>query len=219
MPQSKAMGEFDAILIPGGGLAAGGALPPWVVNRLDRALELQGGALLIALSAGTPHRPTISDTYGRPLFESTAAARYLISRGADPEKLLTEACSLDTIGNAYFSRVIHVGPRGLANLLVVTSEFHLARTEAAFRWVYNLPPAPGPVRLTFEAVPNVGIASGALAARRAREQESLARLETLSARHRDLQSFHRWLFREHRAYTPAPEAPPAHVDGQVLDTY
>jgi hypothetical protein len=66
---------YDAILIPGGGVREGGLLPSWVRCRLDRALELHRGEFVIALSAGTPHRPPPLDDNGFPIFESVAAAR------------------------------------------------------------------------------------------------------------------------------------------------
>jgi uncharacterized SAM-binding protein YcdF (DUF218 family) len=104
---------YDAILIPGGGVREGGLLPSWVRRRLDRALELHRGEFVIALNAGTPHRPPPLDGNGFPIFESVAAARYLISAGILQELILTETHSYDTIGNAYFSRVIHADPQRL----------------------------------------------------------------------------------------------------------
>ncbi len=49
--------QFDAVIVPGGGVRSGGKLPPWVENRFDRALEIAAGGYIIALSAGTVHRP------------------------------------------------------------------------------------------------------------------------------------------------------------------
>ena len=50
------MAEFDAILIPGGGLTPSGALTPFVRARLDRALA-HSADFYIPLSAGTTHLP------------------------------------------------------------------------------------------------------------------------------------------------------------------
>ncbi len=141
--------EYDAILIPGGGVRAGGELPVWVTRRLDRALERAGNAWLVPLSAGTPHRPPPLDDCGFPILEARAGADYLAARGAAPERILIEAASYDTIGNAYFSRVVHAIPRGFRRALVVTSEFHMPRTEAVFRWVYGLAGPGGRLRAGF----------------------------------------------------------------------
>ncbi len=51
------MPTYDAILIPGGGVRAGGKLPLWTVARLQRALEIERGELMITLSAGSVHVP------------------------------------------------------------------------------------------------------------------------------------------------------------------
>jgi uncharacterized SAM-binding protein YcdF (DUF218 family) len=195
---------YDAILIPGGGVRSGGALPEWVVARFDRALERAGDALLIALSAGTPHRPPPLDERGFPVTEARAGAEYLARRGVAQARILLEESSYDTIGNAYFSRVVHAIPRGLTRLLVITSEFHMPRTEAVFRWVYALP-GPGPAcSLDFESVPNLGIEGAALAARIEKERASLANFEQERAGIGTLAQFHEWLFEEHDLYRAAP---------------
>jgi hypothetical protein len=65
-----------------------------------------------------------------------------------------KTASYDPIGNAYFSLVIHVPPRRFERLLVVTSEFHIRRTDTLFRWIYGL---AGSFLLHFEATSNDGI--------------------------------------------------------------
>jgi len=204
------MANYDAVLIPGGGVRAGGALPPWVPPRLDLALQADADFLL-PLSAGTPHRPPPLDEYGFPWTEARAGARYLVEHGADPARILMEESSFDTIGNAYFSLLIHAIPRGFERLLVVTSAFHMPRTEAAFRWVYGV---EGNRSLEFLAAPDTGIDAADLAARAQKEQESLRSLEALRARIRTLADLHLWMFTAHQAYAwnaerrrPAVRAP------------
>jgi len=210
-------GPFDAILIPGGGLRSAAAPPPWVRRRLDRAVELGRDELLICLSAGTTHRPPPQDAAGFPAVESVVSARYLIARGVDARRVLTETCSLDTIGNAYFTRVIHTDPRRLCRLLVITSDFHMPRTRAVFEWVFGLPGGAGPYELAFEAVPAEGIAPDALAERTARERAGLDNVRRLAGRLRTLPALHEWLFTEHAAY--APGRTPRRTTGKNLDTY
>jgi hypothetical protein len=214
------MRRYDAILIPGGGLLADGVLPPWTVSRLELALARWSGELLIPLSAATTHRPLPLDADGRALFESLQAARYLRAHGVPATGIAIECASYDTIGNAWFSRVLHADPLGLARLLVVTSQFHIARTEACFRWVYGLHPSPPGCELTFEASPNTGLGAEALHARIQREAESTAAVEALARRVTTVADFHRWLHTEHRAYSVAGlNDAPDRVAGAVLDTY
>ncbi len=163
-------GSTDAIVVPGGGLLAGGELPPWVENRLARVLETADGDVpIILLSAGTVYKPHPVDAGGWPIFESCAAAEWLKRRGLPARRLFVETASYDTIGNAYFLRTIHTDPRGWRRLRVVTSEFHMPRLRAIFTWVFGAPPASRPYELNFESVPDVGLSFEVRAARAVKE--------------------------------------------------
>jgi hypothetical protein len=204
---------MDAILIAGGGVRAGGALPPWIRARFDLALSLGSGAeWMMPLSAGTVHRPPPLDEAGFPILEAVAGAQYLLERGVPARRILIEASSYDTIGNAWFARALHAAPLGLSRLLVVTSEFHMARTQATFRWIFGLPGPGQASELRFAASENTGIAPEALDARRAKETRGLENVLALAARLTTWEAAHRWLFAEHAAYSaglarPAPAAP------------
>src|SRR5215831_15708372 len=127
--------SYDAVIVPGGGVRQGGELSPWVKDRFDVAIERSGKAPIVCLSAGTPHRPNPLDETGRPIFEASAGAHYLLRKGFPAERIYIEAASWDTVGNAYFARTMHTDPSGCRRLLVITSEHHMARTAAIFRWV------------------------------------------------------------------------------------
>ncbi len=207
----------DAILVPGGGVRSNEVLPLWTQRRLNRAIEQRQNAYIIALSAGTTHKPPPLDADGYPIFESVAAARYLCQQGVPPEKILVETSSYDTIGNVYFSRMIHVEPLNLKRLLVITSEFHMARTKAIFDWIYRLEGLPLDCQLSFQTVSDEGIDKALLEARQQKEEKSLnALLETASKIH-SLRAFHQWLFRDHGAY--ALVAKVVRESGQVLKSY
>lgn len=192
------MPHFDAVLIPGGGLTPAGELAPFVRARLDRALEYAAD-WYIPLSAGTPHVPPPLDARGYPIWEAIPAARYLHERGIPQTQIAAETCSYDTIGNAYFARAAHTDPLGLRRLLVVNSEFHMARTEAIFRWIFAVAPERG-YELTFDATPDSGMTPEALAARAARESSSLEEVRRLAASIHSMSDLHRWMFTEHGAY-------------------
>ncbi|MEI7990327.1 MAG: YdcF family protein [Chloroflexota bacterium] len=209
--------RYDAIIIPGGGLTNKGNVPPWVIARLDCALNLYRGETIITLSAGTVHKANPLDDNGFQIFESVALARYLIQRGISEHKVLTETCSYDTIGNAYFCRVIHVDPARFHRLLVINSEFHMVRTEAIFRFVFTLDIPPNGYELDFESVPNIGIDDHSLAERVTREAQSLENWHEIEKNIQSMQSFHTWLFNEHGAYAMA--VPPERVSGKTLNTY
>ena len=188
-------------------MLADGGLPPWTAARLEKALEREGDAKwILLLSGGTVHKPPPLDEAGFPVFESRQAAAFLAARGIDPGRILAETSSYDTIGNAYFSRVLFADPLGLARLLVITSRFHLARTRAAFEWVYALQPLRAEYQLSFEGVGDRGLPAGALGARQERERASLEKLQEKIERIKTMVDFQRWLYREHAAYAVGGES-------------
>ena len=208
------MQRYNAIFVPGGGLRPGGTLPPFVLNRLEAAQALAGGGIpIIPLSAHTVHRVPPLNAAGYPILESVAAAGALLARGVPGARIWAETASLDTIGNAYFARVIHTDPAGLRRLLVVNSEFHMPRTRMIFDWVFGLTPAVPPYTVDYHAVPNLGLTKVGIEARRAKEEVRLESLHRLIPRIGRLAAMHRFLFTEHQAYAtganPRSDAPSA----------
>jgi hypothetical protein len=227
---------MDAIIVPGGGSQRGrepDTLPVWVLRRLDRAYELwkeNPAAVILPLSAGTPHRPNYVTADGWHVLEATSAALYLLQKkGVPASSIYREYSSLDTIGNAFFARVQHADVCGWKKIVVVTSEFHMPRTEAIFRWVFGLPPAPADgtaTQLSFISVSDDGIAGMEL--RREREQQSLATFVSKTIPSfppsTSLRDLHHWIWTQHRAYCTHEELVPA--DGKwaqlpqdLKDTY
>lgn len=60
--------------------------------------------------------------------ESRASAKFLLDRGVKQNEILIEDTSLDTIGNAYFLRLLHVEPLRLRRIHIITNHFHMHRT-------------------------------------------------------------------------------------------
>lgn len=198
--------KLDCIILPGGGLNPDGSIPDWVLPRLERALELRDSTRwFLALSAGTTHKPPPLDGNGFPICESRSAAEWLVEAGIEPARVLVETSSYDTIGNAYFARVQFCEPLELKRCHAITSEFHLARVEKIFQWVFGLRPSPLNYALSFEGTPDSGLAPEALAARTEKEAAALARLAETQKGLDSLGDFTNWLYTEHRAYA-APAA-------------
>lgn len=203
---------YDLIIVPGGGLCPDGTLPPWVRSRFDRALAIRQNEPILCLSAGTVHKPPPVDDRGFPIFEAAAGAGYLLARRVEPDCILLETASWDTVGNAYFARVVHTDPRGWRRLLVVNSAFHMERTQAIFEWVFSLTPDLG-YDVVFETVPDVGASEEDFEVRRLRERASLRRLDELRGGIRTLADLHQFVFFQHGAYSveglvKGPEAIP-----------
>jgi hypothetical protein len=152
--------------------------------------------------------------------ESVAAARYLIHAGVPPQQILTETYSYDTIGNAFFSRVVHVDPQGMRRLLVIASDFHIPRTEAIFHWVYGLGPKPLVYELHFESVSDPSMPSDLWEDRRQKEQQSLEGFTKIKHRIATIRDCHQWLFTEHDAYRAGtPGFRKRDVDASTLRSY
>ncbi len=184
---------LDAILIPGGGVTQNGELYPWVAARFDLALTHDKDTVLyIPLSRGTVYKPS-------SYIESEVGKQYLIAHGVDPDRILTETMSMDTIGNAYFSRIQLTDPRQLYRLHIITSEFHLPRTQVIFDWVFGLSPHL-PYHLTYEANADTTMPTDILAARIEKEAQSLHNLTPTIPSIISLEDLKTWLYSAHTAY-------------------
>ena len=198
--------RFDCVIIPGGGLSETHEPAAWVAARLDAALLHDSTTdFYLVLSRGTTHKPPPLEA-GFPVDEAAASARYLVARGVAPSRVLLESWSLDTIGNAVFARLMHADLRSWRRLHVITSAFHLPRTEAIFNWVFTLPDAAGRKRrpsakITYELVPDGDMDAHQSAARREKELKALEKLQQSTlATITDLAMLHNFIFVGHGAY-------------------
>ncbi len=203
--------SFDAVIIPGGGVCDDGRLTDWAAQRFDCAVAIQPEGPFIALSGGTPHKSA-------PVFEAYAGAKYLLSLGVPSDRIYTEISSYDTIGNAFFARVQHCDVRSWRRLLVVTSLFHMPRTEAIFRWLFGLAPHAG-YELAFEASPDGLMTGELLERRREREAASLAAFLEKADRFRSLAEVHAWMYAGHEAYRAESVANPRPFDPELAGLY
>ena len=248
-PRSKtASRRWDAVVVPGGGLNEDGTPYEFVRARLDAALRHDAETeVYIVLSRGTTHKPPPRDARGFAIDESVASARYLVDRGVTPSRILQDTWSVDTVGNVAFARLVRraalalpavrrhpsrcrqmlVEPRGWRRLLVITSDFHMPRVRAIFEWVFALPPRGGAAELSYESVPERGLAEEAREARAKKEAQALDGLRAgAMARVRDLAALHSFVFQEHRAYGAAPQSAAAaataaeeRAQGALASTY
>ena len=191
--------KYDAILVLSGGIIKEGKLTEWSKRRLDKAIELYKGEYIIPLSAWTVHKPLVRDKEGFPLLESDVAARYLIEKGINRKKIIKENTSYDTIGNAFFARIMYTDIRKFRKLLIITSEFHMPRTKEIFEWVFKLKPKK-PYKLEFLSASDKGISKGILEPRIKKERERLKELRKLIRRIKNLEQLHKWIFEKHDAY-------------------
>ena len=205
---------FDAIIVAAGGQTAAGP-PPHVEARIERAAELYKATppgekkpLIITTAWGTPHKPCPHDAAGFEVHESSMNARQLIiNHGIDPSDVVEESVSLETVGNAYFTRVMHCDPLSLSRIAVVNNRWHMPRTKAVYSFVFSLPLSStsqdlNSYEFTFISVDDA-LPADVLAARLEKEAKATPRYDKGSAWQKSIstmQDMHRWIFHENTAY-------------------
>lgn len=206
--------QFDAILVLGGGQLPDFTPPLHVELRLRRAAKLWHDAphgrrpMIMTTSRGTPHKPSPHDPAGFEIDEADCQSRFLMRNLSIPARfILQENLALDTIGNAYFARLLHtdVDPT-LRRLAIITNRWHMPRSRAVFEHMFSLPARVGGASpgytLTFISEADA-LPTDVLAARLESEAKKLPRFAQGSAwrsSFRSMQEAHSWLTQEHGAY-------------------
>ena len=198
---------WDAILVLGGGAPpAPRKQLPFVAARCEAAAEIWAAAAstkpkILTLSAGTAHVPQLLDARGAVIFEATASAAVLVDLGVAVEDVFVETTSYDTISNAFFARTDHSDLAGWRRLLVITSDFHVERTEAIFRWVFGAAPTEH-YAISYLGTADRGLSVDEVQARRAREAKSADNVRTrLAPAHPTLKSVREFLVSKHDLYS------------------
>ena len=106
-----------------------------MLRRLEQAAQLYQEAALaghapviVCNGGGTTHKPKYVNDAGYSVPEAVLMAQELQRRHrVAAEHIYAEGYSDDTVGNAFFARVMHVDPAGWRTLVIVTSAFQMAR--------------------------------------------------------------------------------------------
>ncbi len=209
--------HFDAVVVLCGGLDKNGTPHPWVRRRLDQVLHFKTKFAIIP-GRSTANKPPLLNKKGFPVDESIASAAYLARRGFSKKKILITRTSMDTIGDAYFTRVLVIDPLGFKRILVITSDHHMPRTQAIFSKIFSLKPHQVKYQLEFQSVSDHGFAPGIMNPRLKKEAESLKKFRRVATQFKNLRSFTKWLLTKHGVYSYA-NAKVDHLDNKTLSTY
>ena len=216
----------DAVIVPGGGQTPDGP-PEHMKLRLDGAAKIYTEAparrkpKLILLSGGTPHKPNHLDEHGFDVKECETSAKYLMQTHAiPPHAIREEGFSLDTLGNAYYSRTLHCDPAGFRNIAIVNNNWHMERTQKIFNWIFGLTPITGrPYHLHYVTVKE-GLPKDVLEIRLQKEAEAAPGVSKLVASMATLSDFHEWLYTKHGAYkTERLQKPRQTIDPKLAKSY
>ncbi|MBI5798084.1 YdcF family protein [Candidatus Woesearchaeota archaeon] len=126
--------QKDCILILGAGLTASGELTAIGKSRVEKGLDCYKKALAsrILLCGGNHARLQIKP----PKTEAQAMFDYLIQEGISIQHLYKEENSQETLGNAFFAKKF-LEKQGWKNIIIITSNFHVARTQYLFKKVFG----------------------------------------------------------------------------------
>ncbi len=127
--------KYDVIIVLGRGINSDGSLPNDSCLRVRKGFELfeQQLANKILMSGLWSYRLTENPVCS----EALAMKKYAVELGINPDFILEENHSKDTLGNAYFSKVDFCLPNNWRNIAVVTSDDHLNRTKYIFDIVFG----------------------------------------------------------------------------------
>jgi hypothetical protein len=145
------------------------------------------------------------------------------SEGVPPADILEESVSLETVGNAYFARILHTDVMGARKIAVINNRWHIRRTKAVFEFVFSLPPVSGKAyALSFFEVED-GLPSDVLEARLAKEKIASPTFEAGGSWRSGmgtLQDMHHWVNQENTAYaTKRLLTPRKPLDPELLKSY
>jgi uncharacterized SAM-binding protein YcdF (DUF218 family) len=135
--------RYDRVVSLGFLVSPTGTLTPTLRSRVDRAIDhyRQGSTRTLVMSGGRLD--------SEPCSAASAMKAYAASNGISANDILEQGDALDTVGEAIFLRLLVPPLRAGGRLLIVTSDFHAARAERIFRFVYGTD-----LDLSVEAAPN-----------------------------------------------------------------
>tara|TARA_Y100000310_G_C20701911_1_gene830791 strand:- start:5274 stop:5843 length:570 start_codon:yes stop_codon:yes gene_type:complete len=121
----------DAVLVLGGGVTRAGALSPISKLRVEEAVRLYKNdkARRILMSGKHNHMVEIPSN----ITEAQAMKAYAMLLGVHNEHVYVEEQALDTVGSAYFSRLLVLNKKRWKRIIVVSSEYHLDVTMYMFK--------------------------------------------------------------------------------------
>jgi len=131
------MRKIDVMIILGGGIDKQGTISRVTKERLDIFLKKKNKfsdipILLSGRWSGLKRdKPKIT--------EAQAMKKYLLTKGINPARIYLEMKSLDTVGNAIFSKEIVRKHKNWRYILLVTSDWHMKRALWIFQKVFGSP--------------------------------------------------------------------------------
>lgn len=193
--------NIDGIFVLAGGIKEDGKCHDFVKDRLNIAYEIHksNNKPIFCLGGGSYHITPILNKSGFTIHETTSCSEYLISLGVKPNFIYKEWGSYDTIANGFFAFTNFILPLNLKNIILITSEFHMERSNLIFEWqnqIFNKD-----INIIYISSSNNNLNKDILESRKEREKNSISNLKNfLISKINTLELFHKWFYTEHKAY-------------------
>lgn len=122
----------DAIVVLGGRIKSDGTLSRWARFRVDVGIAEYNKEHVPIIMSGMWSFWLDEKGVIPSKTEARAMQEYAIRSGVPESLVFVEERSKDTIGNAYFTKKDILEPRGWKHIIVITSAFHMQRTQYIF---------------------------------------------------------------------------------------
>ncbi len=119
--------KFDAVIVLGAAVWAGGKPSPTLLRRTRHGakLVLEGEAPVLMVTGGVGAHPPA---------EAVVMRGIALEEGVGEDAIVVEDSAADTLDSGWACSAI-MRCRGWSRALIVTDDFHLARTVTIFRWL------------------------------------------------------------------------------------
>ena len=127
---------MKAVVVLSGGLNSEFSVNIPTALRCDKVADIHQNYDAVICSSGTTYR---KDGTTPPYSEAEGMKRYLMKKGVSAAKIIIEDRSKDTFSNAYYCRLLCLDRYRITEFDVVTSEYHLPRSQYLFDLVCPAP--------------------------------------------------------------------------------
>ena len=124
--------KFDVVIVLANEMNKEGALNPESLSRIELGCKYHfKKPSTFLITCGWDYRTDSSLFIGNVM--KSYATRLLV----DPNKIISECNSRDTVGDAFFTKINVIKKNEWKKLLVVTSNYHVLRTRKIFEFIYG----------------------------------------------------------------------------------
>lgn len=136
------------------------------ISRVYRSVCIYKLGRASSITMSGAHNPSNRTKLDERCTHAFAMAAYALNDGVPEDDIFIEDFSLDTVGQAIFTRAALAVPKKWKSMVVVSSDYHMPRVKSIFDFVYG-----GSCGLSYESAPT----NEAIRAERgAKEPERLA---------------------------------------------